>query len=116
MDYSGTTELWDVAGPGPGRKLGESGVGRGGIGVAFAPAGHLMATGLASGALVLDDVTDPARPAARGHTPDTRTASAGVVAPVFTPDGKRLITAAADTPPTVWEVTAPDQPRVGATL
>ena len=75
-----------------------------------------MATGLASGALVLDDVTDPAHPAARGRTPDTRTVSAGVVAPVFTPDGKRLVTAAADTPPTVWDVTAPDQPRIGATL
>lgn len=73
IDYSGTTTLWDVSAPGPGRRLGDSSVGRGGVAVAFAPSGNLMATATANGAIALDDVTDPRHPVARGRTPDTRT-------------------------------------------
>jgi WD40 repeat protein len=75
----------------------------------FRPDGRLLATTSEDHTIRLWDVTNPARPEARGRPLAGHTG--GVYAAAFSPDGHTLATAGGDRTIRLWNVTDPDHPE-----
>ena len=115
--YDGYVKLWDVSDPARPRQVGQLITGNGSensvTSVAFSPDGKSLATGgydfgIRAGAVMLWDVSDPARPGQVGHL--TVGNGNGVHSVAFSPDGATLAVGDADGAVTLWNVDNPAQP------
>jgi WD40 repeat protein len=112
--------LWDVAGPGRPRRLGDPLTEESVDSMAFAPDGRTLATtrGLT---VLLWDIADPGRPHRLGETqlisninpgrPGDVLSVLSVVSMAFAPDGRTLATASGEGTVQLWDVVDPARPR-----